>query len=109
MFKELNSKVTIKAGIDLTKLPFVKLSECVGESLVLRGFFFTVGDYGSQVVVVTDDKKINMPRRSIEQFEKIRDNDEMLKSLLEGHCLLTNIEERKTKVGKTTIYTLEDC
>lgn len=109
MFKELNSKSTIQDNIDINSLPFVKLKDCEGETLKVKGFFFTNGDYGKQVVVVTPNKKVNMPQRAVSQFENIKNDQDMLDAVLEGHLMITGITPKKTKRGSTTDYTLEDC
>lgn len=120
MFKELNRKTTIKEGIDLEKLDFRKLKDFTGEDLAVDGFFFTHGDYGEQLVVVARTLgkvhaltqgayKVNMPNRAISVFKEIQDNKEMLDAVLNGHLMITGIEERKLNRGVTTVYTLEDC
>ena len=111
MFKELNKNTskTIKEGIELEKLEFIKLKELEGKDLILDGFFFTNGDYGKQLVVVSTPYKVNMPARAIGQFEAIANDEEMLKALLDGKCKITNIRSGKAKRGNTTFYDLEDC
>ena len=109
MFKELNSKRTIVEGIELDKLPFIKLKELAGKNVIVKGFFFTDGGYGRQVVIVTDNAKVNMPARAVEKFEMIRNDDNMLKAVLEGHLMITGIEEKPTKKGKTVLFELADC
>ena len=120
MFKELNSTKTIKEGINLEDLEFRKLKEFIGEDLAVDGFFFTNGDYGEQLVVVARTLgkvhaitqgayKVNMPNRAINQFKQIRDNRDMLNAVLEGHLMITGIEEGKVGRGVTTLYTLADC
>ena len=109
MFKELNSKKTIKEGIDLEKMEFIKLKELAGQTIKVDGFFFTDGRYGRQLVVVGNGYKINMPARAVSQFEDIKTDDEKVKAILEGHLIITDIEETKTKNGKTTLYSLDDC
>lgn len=110
MFENLNSKRTIREGIDLQALNFVKLSDLAGAQVRVDGFFFTDGDYGTQVVVVGNNYKINMPARAVEQFKKIEADADMLKALLEGHCMIRDIAVTTLKNGrKTTIYNLADC
>ena len=108
MFEKLNknSVTTIKEGIELKELPFVKLKDCIGETLKVDGFFFTNGSYGKQVVVVANGKKINFPNRAIAQFEDIMANEEMLKAVLEGKLIINDIKEVKAKKGTTTSYKL---
>jgi len=109
MFKELNSKRTIKEGIELKDLPFIKLKELEGTTLKVDGFFFTDGGYGRQVVVIANGYKVNMPSRAVGLFEDIKANDEMVKAILEGHLAIGNIRESKTKKGTTTLFELMDC
>ena len=109
MFKELNSKRTIREGIDLQALPFVKLKEMAGQDVKVDGFFFTDGGYGRQVVVVGNDKKINMPSRAVSLFEDIKNDPKLLDALLGGHCMITNIKEMPTKKGSTVLFEVADC
>ena len=108
MFKELNSKRTIKEGIDLSELNFFKLKELEGRELKVDGFFFTDGGFGRQVVVVANGMKVNMPARAVDIFERIRNNDQMVQAMLEGHLAITNIKQAKTKKGSTTTFELTD-
>lgn len=110
MFENLNSKRTIREGIDLQALNFVKLSDLIGTVIKVDGFFFTEGRYGQQVVVVGNNYKINMPARAVEQFEKIQNDDAMLHALLEGHCCIKDIQLVKSKAGRNmVVYKLGDC
>lgn len=111
MFEKLNKQYqnTVKEGIDTDSMEFTKLKEYVGKTIKVDGFFFTKGDYGKQVVVVGNGSKINMPERAVEMFEAIRDDAEMLKAVLEGHLLITNIEPKKAKKGNTVTFELQDC
>ena len=109
MFKELNSKRTIKEGIRLEDMEFVKLKELVGKEVKVDGFFFTDGGFGRQVVVVGNGMKINMPARAVSLFEDIKANEKLLNALLEGHCKITNIRESQTRKGTTVLFELEDC
>ena len=108
MFKELNAKKTIREGIELEHLPFVKLKELAGHSLKVDGFFFTDGKYGRQVVVVGGGMKVNMPNRAVDLFETIKGDANLLKGVLEGHLALTNIREVETKNGSTVLFELAD-
>lgn len=106
MFEKLNKSIkTIKDGIDLKEMDFVKLNKFIGQSISVDGFFFTNGKYGKQVVVVGNGCKVNMPQRAVEQFEMIQDDREMLDAVLAGHLKITDIYEK----SNTTGYTLADC
>lgn len=109
MFNEMNTKRTIKEGLDLSQMQFVKLKELEGRNLHVDGYFFTRGDYGEQVVVVAEGLKVNMPARAVDQFREIDHNPDMVKAILEGHLMITDIAESKTKKGITTAYKLTDC
>lgn len=111
MFKELNKQTrsTVKEGIDLQALSFVKLHEFVGETIIVDGFFFTNGDYGKQIVVVGNGYKINLPNRYVEAFEQIQATDWMLEAMFNGHMALTNIRDIKAKQGYTTVFDFADC
>lgn len=92
-------------NIDTDDFEFVKLSEFVGKTLPVVGFFYTNGDYGKQVVVITDDCLVNMPARAVEEFEGIEADPDARASVLDGGLVLTDIEVVKTKRGKdTTVY-----
>ena len=108
MFEKLNNNNytrTVKDGIDLQSMEFVKLEAMAGQTVYVDGFFFTVGDYGKQVVVIGNGYKINMPQRAVEQFEAIMKDDEMLEAVLNGGLKIVNI----VRLKKTTGYTLADC
>lgn len=106
MFEKYNRTTsTIREGIDLEGMQFVKLSAFVGKNIKVDGFFFTNGDYGKQVVVVGNGYKINMPARAVEDFESIQKSPEELQAVLDGHLMITNIQALK----KTTGYKLADC
>ena len=111
MFDKLNKSFTntVREGVDTEEMEFCKLKEFEGKSIKVDGFFFTKGDYGKQVVVVGNGKKINMPERAVEIFEEIRSNPEMLNAVLEGHLLITNIAPKKAKKGNTYTFELQDC
>lgn len=109
MFNEMNDKRTVKEGIELQAMPFVKLKELAGREVKVDGFFFTDGDYGRQVVVVGNGLKINMPARAVSKFEDIKASPEKTKAVLEGHLKLTSIRELQTKKGSTVLFELTDC
>ena len=111
MFEKFNKSYanTIKEGIDTDNMEYCKLKEFEGKTIKVDGFFFSKGDYGKQVVVIGNGKKINMPERAVEMFEEIRNNEEMLKAVLDGHLLITNIAPKKAKKGNTYTFELQDC
>lgn len=111
MFEKFNKNYanTVKEGIDTEEMEFCKLKDFEGKIIKVDGFFFTRGDYGKQVVVVGNGYKINMPERAVEMFEAIRNDEEMLKAVLDGHLLITNIAPKKAKKGNTYTFELQDC
>ena len=103
-FSTMNKgKKTIRDGINLDDMNFKPLKDFVGQTLTVDGFFFTDGKYGKQAVVIASGTKINMPKRYVEDFEAIRDNDEALQTMLEGHMQITDIQMFDGKNGKTAI------
>ena len=108
-FEQFNGTSTIKDGINLDELEFLPLKDYIGGEILVDGFFFTEGNYGKQVVVVGNGAKINMPKYAVKRFEEIRDNEEAIRALLDGKCKIVDIEELKTKNGKTTGFRLADA
>lgn len=102
MFNEKNkkSRSTVNANINLKEIPFVRLSDLVGRDVVLYGYFFTNGDYGKQLVAVSEDFKINMPNRYVSVFEEF--TDEEIEVIKNGGLVLANIREYIGKTGRKT-------
>lgn len=104
-FENLNrSKKTMKENINLDSMSFVNIKDFIGQELPVDGFFFTTSKFGEQVVICSGDKKVNIPSRYADTFKQIRDDDEALKALLDGHLALTNIHALDSKNGKTTAF-----
>ena len=104
-FENLNrSKKTMKESINLDTMTFVNIKDYIGKDLPVDGFFFTTSKFGEQVVICSGDKKVNIPSRYVDTFKQIRDDDDALNSLLEGHLALTNIHALDSKNGKTTAF-----
>lgn len=105
-FEALNKFAdTVKEGIDTASLEYKALKDFCGQTIKVDGFYFnTKGKYGKQVVVVGNGYNINMPKRSVEDFESIAEDRDMLKSVLAGHLALTNIRMKDTENGTTAIY-----
>lgn len=101
-------KKTLKDGIDLDKMDFISIREYVGEEFQVEGFFFTESKkYGKQVVLVSGDKKINIPKRYVETFLKFRDDDEALKDIMEGHLWIKDIRTFDANDGKTIVFNFD--
>lgn len=112
MFNELNKQFekTVREDVDTDSMDFAPLKDFIGKTVKVDGFFFTNGQYGEQVVVVGNGFKINMPKRAVDVFKGIQQNEFMLKAVLDGHLELINIVPVKAKNGsETTGYELHDC
>lgn len=111
MFDEYNVvRQTVRDGVNTDDMEFKPISEFVGQEIKVDGFFFTTkGKYGKQVVVVGNGSLINMPKRAVETFERIANNDSQLKAVLEGHLKLVDIKPIDTKNGPSTAYKFKDC
>lgn len=111
MFENYNvQKQTIREGIDTNAMEFKPISDFAGQTIKVDGFFFTTkGKYGKQVVVVGNGSLINMPKRAVEVFEKIANNEAQLQAVLDGHLMLTDINPITTKNGPSTAYKFKDC
>lgn len=111
MFDKLNNKrVTVREDINTENMEFKPIKDFVGQTIKVDGFFFTTGGhYGKQVVVVGNGYLINMPKRAVETFEQVANNDDMLNAVLGGHMIITDIKPIKTRNGDSTGYTFKDC
>lgn len=111
MFNELNAgRRTVKEGIDTKNYIFKPLKDFCGQTIKVDGYFFTNSKYGKQVVVVGNGCNINMPKRAVETFEAIHNNDFMVKAVLDGKLEIIDIKEIHTDKGNDTVsYTLHDC
>lgn len=108
MFEKLNRRNTVKDGIDTQAMEFKPLKDFCGTKIKVDGFFFTDGRFGTQVVVVGNGYLINMPKRAVEQFEKISADDRMLDAVLAGKLEIRNIKMLETKNGQTVAYDFYD-
>lgn len=108
---KLNSsgnKVAMK-DVNTDGFEFKKISEFIGKEVPVKGYFFTKGKFGEQIVVITTDCLINMPGRSADEFRTVFSNPDNMASLMDGKIKLTNIEYCDTKSGtKTVAYDIED-
>ena len=114
-FEKLNMRRTVAEGLDTNDMEFKPLKEFIGTELVSYGFFFTDGKFGKQVVYVGMEAEtgeiflVNMPKRAVEQFEQIADNEEAVKAVVNQGLVMTDIREGQTRNGKTTLYTLKNA
>lgn len=107
-FGQFNGNRVVREGIELDKLEFHKLDEFIGGVIIVDGYFFTNGKYGKQVVVVGNEAKINMPKYAMERFERIDENEEAKKRILNGELALIDIEPLETSNGNTVAFTMTD-
>lgn len=111
MFEKLNhsgASVVPASITDLAALPFKGLKDYIGKEVIVEGYFFSEGNYGKQVSVISEGVKINLPKRCVEDFEKISDNEDMKKAVLDKKLKLVDIKELDTKNGTTTVFTFAD-
>lgn len=114
-FSKLNMRRTVAEGLDTNDMEFKPLKDFCGHSLVSYGFFFTDGKFGKQVVYVGMDAEsgemflINMPKRAVEQFEQIAENEEAVQAVVSNGLVMTDICMAKTRNGMTTLYTLKNA
>ena len=107
MFKEkFAHKVTVNAEINTQELDFTALEDYVGQKIRVYGFFFNESKYGKQVVVVTPDALINMPKRCVADFESL--SDEEIESVMNGGMVLANLKPFDSKQGKTVVFDYDD-
>lgn len=109
MFESLNKSRTIMDGVSTEGMDFKPLKDFCGETIKVKGFFFTEGRYGKQVVVVGNGYLINMPKRATETFEALAADKEMLAAMLKGKMEITDLKMIDTKNGTTVSYTFRDC
>ena len=108
MFEKLNRRSTVAEGVNTQEMDFKPLKDFCGTKISVKGFFFTEGRFGTQVVVVGNGYLINMPKRAVEQFEAIAQDDKMLDAVLDGKLEIKNIKMLDTKNGQTVAYDLAD-
>ena len=98
------TKRTVREGINTDNMKFESWSKFVGKDLHVDGFFFTTSKYGEQVVIVAEGTCINIPKRFVDDFKAIRDNDEALACMMDGHMVLKNVRAIDSKNGKTGTF-----
>lgn len=104
MFESLNRRNTVMAGINTEGMAYRKLKEFKNSVVEVKGFFFTNNQKsGEQVVVVSENCLINMPKRAVEQFRTIEATPEMLEAVLEGKLSIEVRDEVMTRQGNSTI------
>lgn len=94
-------------GLNSKDFPFKNIKDFVGETVPVKGFYFTKGKYGEQVVVIGNGVCINMPQRAVLEFQTIFQDEVNKKYLLAGKIKLTNIKPLDTNSGKTTAYDID--
>lgn len=110
MFAEKNTigRSCVPASIkDLQNLPFVNLKDYVGKEIKVEGYVFSEGNWGTQVAIIAQGKKINLPKRYAEKF--LAFTDEEKKAVIDGKLILKDIKEMNTNNGTTTVFTFADA
>lgn len=104
-FAKMNKvRSTVNEKIKTDEFEFKPLRDFVGKTLHVFGFFFTKGDYGKQVVIVTDNELINMPSRAVADFDEILSQEDIIESIVNGEMAIKVTKEIKTKQGRTVAY-----
>lgn len=112
MFETFNKKGRATIGNEdllkelMEKGKYTKLADHIGKKKKILGFYISnKGRYGKSVSVLSDDCIIGMPKRCVEQFEAL--TDEEVAALMSGQMWLTNIESFSGENGKTTVFNVE--
>lgn len=106
MFGELNKKSTVREGIDTSNMEFKKLREFIGAYVNPVGFFITDGNFGEQVVIVTEDCLINMPSYVTETFKNL--SAEQIDAIKDGKMLITDIAVKEIHGRECTVFKYAD-
>lgn len=109
MFNEKNRvRNTVAEGIETKDMDFKPLKDFVGQSVQIFGYFFsTGGKYGKQVVAVTKECLINLPKRYTEEFEAL--TVEEIEAIKNGKLILKDIRTLDSKNGKTVVFDYADA
>lgn len=101
-FNRLNFKTTVNKNIDTRNNEFIKLTDYAKKykKALIKGFFFTNGRYGKNVVAVTDKYNINMPSFAVSIFEEIEEDNNLLNELVTDGTTIGNFRELPPKMGK---------
>ena len=104
-FEKFNKKRTVNESINTDELEFMPLKEFVNEDVQIFGFFFTDGEFGRQVVLVSKDALIDMPARAVADFEVMLSDDETVDAIINGELTLRvgDIIKAKKKGRKDTV------
>lgn len=107
MFAEKNRTTnTVADGINTKEMEFKPLKDFIGKSVQIFGYFFTNGKYGKQVVAVTKEVLINLPKRYTEEFEAF--TGEEIDAVKNGKLMLADIREIDSNNGKTVAFDYAD-
>lgn len=109
MFNEKNrtGNSVVPANVKLEDMEFVGLKDFIGKEIHVQGYFFSEGKFGTQVSIIAEGKKINMPKRCVEEFASFTEEEK--KAVLAGKLILTDIKEANTKNGTTTVFKFADA
>lgn len=98
---------TVNPSINTKTMNYKKIAECVGQTLIIKGVFFTKSKFGGlNVAVVTDDFIVNMPARATAAFQKMVETEEGREAVMNGLIKITNIKKGFSKKynTETTYY-----
>lgn len=104
-FEKFNKKRTVNESINTDELEFMSLKEFIEEDVQIFGFFFTEGEFGTEVVLVSKDALINMPSRAVADFKEMAKDDETVDAIINGELTLHvgDIIKAKKKGRKDTV------
>ncbi len=104
MFEGFEKKVETVGIATAEKLNFTKLTDHIGETIQIYGFFIsTKGKYGDQVSVVTSpESAVTLPKRYVDIFRAL--TVEEIIAITRGKVKLANIRPVSTKMGNSTEF-----
>lgn len=102
MFDKYNTFQRVDWGIDTKGMKFNKLGNVFNHGVTTvncNGFFFTTGEYGTQVVAIGDTELYNLPKAKVEVVkEMIKDADTV--NAIKNKKLALHIREYTNTQGK---------
>lgn len=102
-----NGNKVVREGIDTKNWPFKPLKDYINLEIPVNGFFTSLGKFGEQAVIVSDNVLVNMPARTVDEVKAIKDNPDYLKALMDGKMVINNIHMEEFKNGTGVAYDFE--
>lgn len=94
---------TVAEGVNTKDLTFVKASDMIGvynPPIVLKGYMIsTKSKYGESITLVTESSGINIPKRYVELFKDMA--DEEVDAFVNGKVGISEIKTLDTDNGST--------